>query len=42
MMTRPLISTPISKAPMTVPPTPPMPPNRLVPPITTEAITRNS
>src|SRR5579863_554788 len=42
MITNPLVSTPINTAPTTVPPIPPRPPARLVPPITTEAITRSS
>ena len=40
--TSPLVSTPISRAPIIVPTIVPTPPNRLVPPITTEAITVNS
>ena len=40
--TRPLSSTPISSVPTTVPKMVPMPPNRLVPPMTTEAMTVSS
>ena len=40
--TRPLVRTPISRTPTKVPPILPTPPNRLVPPITTAAITVSS
>jgi hypothetical protein len=39
---RPFVITPINVAPINVPITPPMPPKRLVPPMTTAAIAVNS
>ena len=41
-MSSPLVIMPISSAPRRVPPTPPTPPERLVPPMTTDAMASSS